>query len=325
MMQNGRAVRDFVVRAVCISIVSLAISTVHAEDIGNTPPSSPGAGPSDRAQPRSEAAEAWDAVKDTTNPALLEAYVQRYRSTFFAVLAAARISDLKAAAAKASQSDAARAVPTYRVGPNQPVTPMPADGVREGAVLYDEVLSNPTGRQYAGSVVWRIEPVKTAGKADEPAVRADIDVPSRGLRMTMTFKRNLDPTLPASHIAELTFQLAADFDGGGISNVPGLLMKINEKARGVPLAGLSVKVAGGFFLVGLSNVATDRERNRSLLLDREWIDIPIVYNNQRRAILAIDKGVSGEQVFKTAFTAWGQYLDAAQPAAAGPGGNGDSR
>jgi hypothetical protein len=319
MMQNGRAVRDFVVRVACFSIVSLAISTVDAEVIGNTPAPPPATGPNDRAQPKSEAAEAWDAVKDTTNPALLEAFVQRYRSTFFAVLAAARISDLKAAAA--------RVVPTSPVGPGQrtPTAPMPTDGIREGAVLYDEEPSNPTGRQYAGSVVWSIEPVKAAGKADEPAVRADIDVPSRGLRMTMSFKRNLDPTLPASHVAELRFQLAADFDGGGISNLPGLLMKTNEKARGVPLAGLSVKVAGGFFLVGLSNVATDRERNHSLLLDREWIDIPIVYNNQRRAILAIDKGASGEQVFKAAFTAWGQYPDAAQPAAAGPGGNGDSR
>jgi hypothetical protein len=50
-------------------------------------------------------------------------------------------------------------------------------------------------------------------------------------------------------------------------------------------------------------------------LERAWFDIPIVYVNQRRAILAIDKGVSGEQVFKTVFTAWGQYPDATQPAA----------
>jgi hypothetical protein len=38
-----------------------------------------------------------------------------------------------------------------------------------------------------------------------------------------------------------------------------------------------------------------------------WFDIPIVYANQRRAIAAIEKGESGEQAFKVAFTAWGQY------------------
>jgi hypothetical protein len=40
---------------------------------------------------------------------------------------------------------------------------------------------------------------------------------------------------------------------------------------------------------------------------RAWFDIPIVYANQRRAIAAIEKGESGEQAFKAAFTAWGQY------------------
>jgi hypothetical protein len=40
---------------------------------------------------------------------------------------------------------------------------------------------------------------------------------------------------------------------------------------------------------------------------RAWFDIPIVYANQRRAIAAIEKGESGEQAFKAAFTAWGRY------------------
>jgi len=109
--------------------------------------------------------------------------------------------------------------------------------------------------------------------------------------------------------------LPANADGGGVANVPGMLMKSNEQARGTPLAGLAVKVTGGFFLVGLSNVAADRERNLKLLLENSWFDIPILYANQRRGILAIEKGESGEQVFKTAFTAWGQSSAAAQPAA----------
>jgi hypothetical protein len=96
------------------------------------------------------------------------------------------------------------------------------------------------------------------------------------------------------------------------------LMKSDEAARGAPLAGLAVKVTNGFFLDGLSNVASDRERNLQMLLERAWFDIPVVYANQRRAILAINKGSSGERVFKTVFTAWGQYPGVAQPAAALP-------
>ncbi len=43
----------------------------------------------------SEAAEAWNATKDTTNVAVLGAFVARYRDTFYAELARARIEDLK--------------------------------------------------------------------------------------------------------------------------------------------------------------------------------------------------------------------------------------
>ena len=312
MVPNGRAVRDFVVRVVSIAIFSLAIIAAHAEEIGNSPSLPPAAGSNNSLQQKSEAAEAWDAVKDTTNPALLEAFIKRYRATFFADLAMARLGELKAAAAR-------RALPPDDL--RRPVAPMPTDSARESAILYEEDLSNPQGRQYAGSVVWRAVPVGAGVRPREPAVRADIDVPSRGLRMTMLFKRNLDPTLPASHVAELTFQLSPKFEGGGILNAPGLLMKVNQQAKGTPLAGLSVKVRDGSFLVGLSNTATDRGRNMNLLLSRSWIDVPIVYTIQRRAILAIQKGVSGEQVFQTVFGAWAQYPEAVQPGASNPRGD----
>jgi hypothetical protein len=133
----------------------------------------------------------------------------------------------------------------------------------------------------------------------------------------MSLKRNRDPSLPASHVFELTLAAPGDFHGGGVANVPGILMKSNLEARGTPLAGLAVKVTDGFFLIGLSSVAADRERSEKLLLERPWFDIPIVYANQRRAILAIEKGESGDQAFKAVFTAWGQYPDATEPAAAG--------
>jgi uncharacterized caspase-like protein len=43
----------------------------------------------------SEAAEAWVVVKDSTNVAVLEAYIARYKETFYAELARARIDELK--------------------------------------------------------------------------------------------------------------------------------------------------------------------------------------------------------------------------------------
>jgi hypothetical protein len=192
-----------------------------------------------------------------------------------------------------------------RVG--QPSSSDQVAPVAQRVVLYDEDPSDPKGKQYVGSVIWRTEPIKASGnqKADL-AVRADIEIPDRKFKMTMSFRRNTDPSLPASHTAELTFVLPPDFSGGGVSNVPGILMKSNEQARGTPLAGLAVKVTDGFFLVGLSNVDADRSRNLQLLKERSWFDVPLVYTNQRRAIIAIEKGAPGERAFNDAFAAWGE-------------------
>jgi hypothetical protein len=192
-----------------------------------------------------------------------------------------------------------------RVG--QPSSTDQVAPVAQKVVLYDEDPADPKGKQYVGSVIWRTEPVKAAaGQPADIAVRADIDIPDRKFKMTMSFRRNTDTSLPASHTAELTFILPPDFAGGGVSNVPGILMKSNEQARGTPLAGLAVKVTDGFFLVGLSNVDADRQRNIQLLKERSWFDVPLVYVNQRRAIIAIEKGAPGERAFNDAFAAWGE-------------------
>ena len=181
----------------------------------------------------------------------------------------------------------------------------PQSAVAQRAVLYDEDPADPKGKQYVGSVIWRTEQIKaSAGQKADIAVRADVDIPDRKFKMTMSFRRNTDTSLPASHTAELTFILPPDFAGGGVSNVPGILMKSNEQARGTPLAGLAVKVTDGFFLVGLSNVEADRTRNLQLLKERSWFDVPLVYVNQRRAIIAIEKGAPGERAFNDAFAAW---------------------
>jgi hypothetical protein len=194
--------------------------------------------------------------------------------------------------------------------PDRVGQPSPSENVAPVAqrvVLYDEDPSDPKGKQYVGSVIWRTEPIKASGnQKPDVAVRADIEIPDRKFKMTMSFRRNTDSSLPASHTAELTFILPQDFSGGGVGNVPGILMKSNEQARGTPLAGLAVKVTEGFFLVGLSNVDSDRARNLQLLKERSWFDVPLVYVNQRRAIIAIEKGAPGERAFNDAFALWGE-------------------
>ena len=177
--------------------------------------------------------------------------------------------------------------------------------VAQRVVLYEETPNDPQGKRFVGSAIWRTETVSPGpGLAPELAVRADIAIPERQMTVTWSLRRNTDKTLPASHTIEIMFNLPADFPGGGISNVPGIMMKEAEQARGTPLAGLAVKVTNGFFLIGLSAVDADVQRNVQLLKQMPWFDVAILYTNGGRAILAIEKGPPGDRAFAEAFAAW---------------------
>jgi hypothetical protein len=197
-----------------------------------------------------------------------------------------------------------------RIGPAEGTSApanAPAATVAQKVVLYDEDPSDPKGKRYVGSALWRTETVSPGqGLAPELAIRADVEIPERQMRMTWSLRRNTDKALPASHTIEIMFTLPADFDQGGIGNVPGVLMKPDEQTRGLPLAGLAVKVTNGYFLIGLSAVDVDMQRNIQLLKERDWFDIPIVYTSGKRAILAVEKGAPGVRAFQDAFRAWGE-------------------
>jgi len=181
-------------------------------------------------------------------------------------------------------------------------------------VLYEEDPADTHGKRYVGSVIWRTETVSPgSGQPSERAISADIEVPERKFAATWSFRRNNDKTLPASHLVEIRFKLLADYPADRVSNVPGLLMKQTENARGVALAGLAVKITDGFFLIGLSNGDSEKVRNLELLKERGWFDIPIVYGSNRRAILAIEKGAAGTRVFDEVLAEWGLNQPAKPP------------
>ena len=192
-----------------------------------------------------------------------------------------------------------------RIG--QPDTPQPGAPVAQRVVLYEEDPDDPQGKRLTGSVIWSTELMPPSpGRQPETAVRARIELVERKMTVTWSLRRNSDASLPASHTIEIMFNLPPDAPSGGVQNVPGVLMKQAEQTRGVPLAGLAVKVTPGYFLIGLSSLEADMQRNIQLLKERAWFDIPIVYNNNRRAILAMEKGIPGEKAFNDAFAAWKQ-------------------
>jgi hypothetical protein len=179
--------------------------------------------------------------------------------------------------------------------------------VAQKVVLYEEDPTDPQGRRFVGSAIWRTERVSPGpNQPDEVAIRADVEIPDRKLTMTWSLRRNTDQTLPASHTVEIMFRLPQDFPPGSVMNVPGILMKQTEQTRGSPLAGHAVKVTDSYYLIGLSSLDADRETNLRMLKERGWFDIPVVYGNKRRAILAVEKGTPGDRAFAEAFAAWRQ-------------------
>lgn len=189
-----------------------------------------------------------------------------------------------------------------RVSPEPPAA-LPDDevGVAQRAMLYEEDPANPTGepRAAAGSAVWRLD----TDDPDDPGIVAQVRVPDMSITMTMTIRRNLDPDLPASHTIELDFVNTGDEDRNVLdAGLPHL--KEDEVVRGAPLAGLTVPISDNFFLIGLSNLRADQQRNRNLLINRNWIELPMRFAGGQRAVIAFDKGMSGQQVIEQAFAAW---------------------
>ncbi|WP_342151570.1 histidine kinase [Methylorubrum sp. SB2] len=183
----------------------------------------------------------------------------------------------------------------------------PEVAVSQRAVLYEENTADPRAQPAAisGHAIWRLDTV--AGEQGEPlqtVLRATVEYPEAGLTLGMTIRRNRDATLPASHTIELAFTNYGSGAKRAVQNVGLLQPKEEEASRGSPVSGLPVRVRENLFLIGLSSLKSDVDRNTDLLLHRNWFDLPISYASGTRAILTFEKGNSGTRAMQAAFDAW---------------------
>lgn len=219
---------------------------------------------------------------------------------------AAAPGDTAAQSAAPAPADVATAAPP----PTQAEQPAAQGGdtalVAQKAVLYEEPLDSTkaaTGvTQINAAVTWSFVDDPSNG----PSVVANVDVPQRGLSLRVLIHKNADKTLPASHLIEVSVQTSAAFPGKSISSIPRLVLKPSEDARGQPLIGATAKVSDGLFWIALSALPADIQSNLSLLKDRDWIDLPLVYETGQRAILTFEKGTPGDRVLAQAMSAWGE-------------------
>ncbi|HET7412446.1 MAG TPA: hypothetical protein VFJ18_07255 [Pararhizobium sp.] len=204
------------------------------------------------------------------------------------------------AAAGAAQNQAAGATPQ----PSSQDAQKPA-AIAQKMYLYEERFNDQAPSATTGSVVWSLAKESPGNNAPpEPAIHGEISVPDKGITALVTIKRNADKSLPASHLIEIVFALPGDFEGGGIESVQRVSLKQTEQDRGDPLIAVPAKITDNFFMVALNDYPQAVKSNIDLLKTRNWIDIPITYTNGRRALLTLEKGATGTEVFGEAMKAW---------------------
>ncbi|MEB2845861.1 hypothetical protein GAO09_28475 [Rhizobiales bacterium RZME27] len=174
----------------------------------------------------------------------------------------------------------------------------------EKMFLYEERLGQPAPTAVEGNVSWSLQTEPGENGRQEPTVQARINIPGRGLTALVTFKRNTDPSLPASHLIELVFSVPPDFEGGAIDSVQRIAMKDTEQDRGTPLVAVPAKITDDFHMIALNDFPDARATNLELLRSKNWLDIPLAYRNGRRALLTLQKGQEGIRAFNTAIREW---------------------
>lgn len=209
--------------------------------------------------------------------------------------------------APAPSQDAAQTAPASAGAPtaNPTVAEQAPLGVTQKMFLYEERLGQSAPTAIDGTVVWSQAEESPGGDAKpEPVIRAQINAPSNGLTAQVTIRRNADKSLPASHLVEIVFALPPNFEGGSIDSVQRVAMKRTEQDRGDPLIAVPAKITEDFHMIALNDFPDAISRNNELLKSRDWIDIPITYRNGRRALITLEKGASGAEVFNTVMNAW---------------------
>ncbi len=195
----------------------------------------------------------------------------------------------------------------------RPAIPAPAVGVEpqlavaQRAILIENSSSDAQQSQTTvGRVLWRIDTSPAfLGQPPDTVVKVDAEVPDAGLTLNLTMRRNRDSGLPASHILELSFTLAGD-QPRVVRDVAPPEMRLDELTRGLQLKALPVPVKPNLFIVGLSDLKADLDRNLELLSKRNWLEIPIRFASGQQAVLLLNKGVQGDRVLADAFRLWGQ-------------------
>jgi hypothetical protein len=179
----------------------------------------------------------------------------------------------------------------------------PANIAGSQSLLLEASDNGTTGAvPFSGTIEWS----KGTDETGLPTLVGHASIPARNLGVDVLIRKNSDTSLPASHLMEINFRVSDSFIGGSVAGLPGVLLKNEELVQGTPLVGASARVVGNSFLFALSAAPEDLSQNSSLLTERKWIDLALIYATGKRAIITLEKDATADAMFKEVFAAWGQ-------------------
>lgn len=180
--------------------------------------------------------------------------------------------------------------------------PTVASSIRAQSLLLEQAVApDEAVPPFNGNVNWSQEQDANG----LPVIVGSAKIPARNISMRIEIRKNADPSLPASHVMEVQFDVSPGFVGGGVATMPGIVLKQQKFSNGTPLVGAHARVRDNQFLFALSSSDADIRRNIDLLADLQWMDVPIVYNTGQRAIFSLEKGEEGAELFLKTFANWG--------------------
>jgi hypothetical protein len=174
----------------------------------------------------------------------------------------------------------------------------------EAATYYEQTSGKAPLKGLNGRARWRTRIEDAAGGSHSTVIMLDLLIPERGLAMVMAIRRDAGEDVGMTHLLEFKFSDRQGAPLDGISGVSNIAMKHADGSRGSALAGLSIKVAPGVFLFGLSAEKDDARHNAEALRTLSRLDIPITFADGSAATITLNKGESGERVFDAALADW---------------------
>jgi hypothetical protein len=176
---------------------------------------------------------------------------------------------------------------------------VPSDDLElQKAIYFFQETEASRGEEYEGAVEW-----SQTSHDGAPAILAVARLPQQDVTISVTIYRNFDRMLPATHMVDISF--TGDLASSPIRRILGIVRKVTESALGELLVANAVPVTDHQFWIALSNKSQQIEvQNLQLLRYGFWFDIPIQFRDRSRALLTLERGEAGAEVFETVMGAW---------------------